>query len=145
MDSVGGSIGWACRASVTSGTQSVSATLNLDRPAMATMSPASATSIGVRSMPRNARILETRPVSITAPLLSSTLTRLVRLDRARLDPARDEPAEIGIGLEQRAEHAERALVDGGGRHMLQHQFEQGRHALVGASGELAIQPCLPEP
>ena len=68
IDRVGGSIGWACSGSLTSGAHSVSATLKLGRPAMATMSPASATSIGVRSMPRKARILETRPVSTSLPV-----------------------------------------------------------------------------
>ena len=88
MDRVGGSIGWACSASVTSGAQSVSATLNLDRPAMATMSPASAMSIGVRSMPRKARILETRPVSSDVALGVEHLDGLVRLDRAAIGRGR---------------------------------------------------------
>ena len=41
---------------------------------MATMSPASASSSGVRSMPRKARILVMRPVSISLPSPLSTLT-----------------------------------------------------------------------
>ena len=40
MVTVGGSIGCACSGSVTAGSQNVSATVPLDRPAMATMSPA---------------------------------------------------------------------------------------------------------
>ncbi len=67
MEMVGGSIGWAGRASVTSMAQRVSATVALERPAMATMSPASATSTGCRLRPRKARILVTRPRSISVP------------------------------------------------------------------------------
>ena len=38
--------------------------------------------------------------------------------------------EIGIGLENRAEHAERSVLDGGRRDMPDHQIEQRRHAQV---------------
>jgi hypothetical protein len=62
IDTVGGSIGWAFKGISIEGSQKVSATVPLVRPAMATMSPASASSSGVRSMPRNA-IFEIRPVS----------------------------------------------------------------------------------
>ena len=74
IDSVGGSIGWACSGSTSSMLHRVSATLNFSRPAMATMSPATASSIGVRSMPRNARMRETRPCSMRSPPWPSTLT-----------------------------------------------------------------------
>jgi len=57
IDTVGGSIGCAVSGVSTEGSQNVSATVPLVRPAMATMSPASASSSGVRSMPRNAMIL----------------------------------------------------------------------------------------
>ena len=46
MEMVGGSIGWAGSGTTTSGAQMVSATVAFERPAMATMSPASAKSIG---------------------------------------------------------------------------------------------------
>ena len=74
MDKVGGSIGCAGSGVSTEGSQMVSATVALVRPAMATMSPASASSIGVRSRPRKASILVMRPVSISLPSRSSTLT-----------------------------------------------------------------------
>ena len=74
IDKVGGSMGCACKGSVTSGAHNVSATLNFVRPAIATISPASASSTGVRSIPRKAKILETRPVSTMLPLRSRTLT-----------------------------------------------------------------------
>ncbi len=73
IDTVGGSIGCATSGVSTLRSQKVSATVPLLRPAMATMSPASASSIGVRSMPRNARIFEIRPCSITLPVRSSAL------------------------------------------------------------------------
>ena len=44
------------------------------RPAMATMSPATASSTAVRSRPRKASTLVTRPCSISLPSRSSTLT-----------------------------------------------------------------------
>ena len=64
---VGGSIGWARNGVVTSGSHSVSATVACVMPAMATMSPASATSTAVRSRPRKASTLVTRAVSIRRP------------------------------------------------------------------------------
>ena len=81
------------------------------RPAMATMSPAKASSIGVRSRPRKASTLVTRPCSIELAVAVEHLDRLVRLDRARGDAAGDDAAEIGIGLEDGAEHAERPVLD----------------------------------
>ena len=75
IDSVGGSIGWAVSGSTSSGLHKVSATLNFSSPAMATISPATASSIGhARSMPRKARIRDTRPCSIASPWRSMTLT-----------------------------------------------------------------------
>ncbi|MEY9220734.1 hypothetical protein ABH974_001157 [Bradyrhizobium ottawaense] len=74
IDTVGGSIGCAGSGTSTVGSQKVSATVPLVRPAMATMSPASASSSGVRSRPRNARILVMRPDSTSLPSALSTLT-----------------------------------------------------------------------
>ncbi len=56
--------------------------------------------------------------------------RLVRLDAAGKDAAGDDAAEIGIGFEKRAEHAEGALFDLRRRHMPQHEIEERRHALL---------------
>ena len=67
MEMVGGSMGWAGRASSTSMAHRVSATVAFDRPAMATMSPASASSIGWRFRPRKASTLVMRPRSISLP------------------------------------------------------------------------------
>ena len=64
---VEGSIGCAGSAWTTAGSQSVSATVALVKPASATMSPASASSTGSRSRPRKPRILVTRVVSISSP------------------------------------------------------------------------------
>ena len=74
IDTVGGSIGCAGSGVSTMGSQNVSATVPLVRPAMATMSPASASSSGVRSIPRNARIFVTRPCSTSLPSAFSTFT-----------------------------------------------------------------------
>ena len=56
------------------------------------------------------------------------LDALVRLDRAGGDAAGDETAEIGVGLEDRADHPERAFLDRRRRDMLQDQIEQRLHA-----------------
>ena len=74
IETVGGSIGCAGSGVSTEGSQKVSATVPLVSPAMATMSPAPASSSGVRSMPRKARILDRRPCSITLPSAESTFT-----------------------------------------------------------------------
>ena len=74
MASVGGSIGWAGIGVSTEGSQMVMATVASGSPAMATMSPASASSTGTRSRPRNASTLVMRPVSISLPSWSSTFT-----------------------------------------------------------------------
>ena len=64
---VGGSIGWAGMAVSIDRSQSVSATVALVMPAMVTMSPATASSIGVWARPRKARTLETRNCSMRSP------------------------------------------------------------------------------
>ena len=58
------------------------------------------------------------------------LDLLVRLDAAGRDAAGDDAAEIGIGLEDGAEQAERAFFDDRRSHVLEHQLEQRRHAVV---------------
>ena len=65
---VGGSIGCASKGSVTAGAHSVSDTVALDMPAMATISPGSATSIGCRDRPRKASILLARKFSTNSPV-----------------------------------------------------------------------------
>ena len=64
---VGGSIGGARIGSTRSGAASVSATVALENPAIATISPASALSTAWRSSPRNARIRIARAISISRP------------------------------------------------------------------------------
>ena len=82
MESVGGSIGCAGSGVSTSGAQMVCETVASGRPATETMSPASASSTGVRSSPRKASTLETRPCSIRLPWRSSTLAGAF----GRIDP-----------------------------------------------------------
>ena len=56
--------------------------------------------------------------------------RLVRFDAARKNPAGDDAAEIGIGLQDGTQHAEWAVLDMRRRHVANDEFEQRRHALV---------------
>ena len=58
------------------------------------------------------------------------LRGLVRLHGAGGDAAGDQPAEIGIGFHDGAEHAERPVFHLGLRHVLEHEIEQRRHALL---------------
>src|SRR5580693_7184520 len=58
------------------------------------------------------------------------LDRLIRFYRARKDAAGDDAAEIGVGFEDRAQHAERAVLDLGRRDVAHDEIEQRRHALV---------------
>ena len=74
MDNVGGSTGLALIGWITSGSQMVSATVVCSSPAMATMSPASALSMGRRSSPRKASRRVRRACSITRPSGAMALT-----------------------------------------------------------------------
>ncbi len=60
------------------------------------------------------------------------LHRLIRLDRPGRDTPGDDAAEIGIRLEDRAEHAERAVVHLRRRDVLEDEIEQRRHRLLRA-------------
>ena len=64
-----------------------------------------------RSSPRKASTLETRPCSTSLPSWSSTLTGWFGAIGAGGDAAGDDAAEIGIGLEDGAEQAERSFLD----------------------------------
>ena len=98
MASVGGSIGWAGRALSTAGSQMVSATVVLVRPAMATMSPAS------RLVDADAlQAAEGQQLGDAARLdhlavAGQRLDRHVGAGRARLDTAGQDAAEIGVRL-----------------------------------------------
>ena len=78
---VGGSTGMAGSGAVSSGAPIVSGTVASARPATAMMSPASASSTGTRSRPRNDSSLVIRPVSPAVPSACSTFTGM--LSRAR--------------------------------------------------------------
>ena len=71
---VGGSIGVDCRGTVTALLQIVSATEVFSIPEIATISPASAISIGIFSIPLNPNNFVSLVVSITAPFKSIDLT-----------------------------------------------------------------------
>ena len=60
------------------------------------------------------------------------LDRRIGLDRAGEDAARHDAAEIGIGFEQRAEHAKAAFDDFRRLDVLQHEIEQRTHVLLRA-------------
>ena len=87
-------------------------------------------------MPRNAKIFETRPVSTRLPKPVEHLDRRVGLDVAGEDAPRDDAAEIGIGLEQGAEHAEAAGADLRRLDVPEHEIEQRRHVIFRAVGRI---------
>ena len=127
---VGGSIGCAGSGSVTSGAQIVCDTVASGSPAMrddvagggfldaGALEPAKGQHLG------DAALLDQVAVAV------EHLDHLVRLDRAGADAAGDDAAEIGIGLEDGAEHAERPVLDPRRRDVPGDEIEQRRHALV---------------
>ena len=143
---VGGSIGWAGIASVTDGSTIVSATVALDRPANATISPACASSTGTRSRPRKARILVMRPFFHQRAVARQRLDGHVGLDRPGLDAAGQQLAQIGIGLKDHVQHRERlAGIDGRRRYMLDDQVEQtAPRSFFSSSIDSTAQPWRPE-
>ena len=84
----------------------------------------------------DATVLDNRPIAV------EHLDRLVRFDRAGGDAAGDDAAEIRIRFQDRAEHAERAVLDLRRSHMPDDQIEQRRHALIGRAGRLGGHPAL---
>jgi hypothetical protein len=128
--SVGGSIGWAGSGCVTSGAQIVCDTVASGRPAIATMSPADASSTAGAVEAAEGEHLGEATLLDQATGTVEHLDGLVGFDRARADAAGDDAAEIGIGLENGSEHAERSLLDGRFLHVPGHQIEQRRHALI---------------
>ena len=70
------------------------------------------------------------------------MTGLVGLYAARENAAGDDAAEIGIGFEDRAQHAERAVLDRRRRDVADDEVEQRRHALVLRAGGIGRHPAL---
>ena len=95
---VGGSIGCAGRGCVTSGAQMVCDTVASGRPAIATMSPADASSTAGALEPAEGQHLGHAAHLDQTALAIEHLDVLVRLHCARADAAGDDAAEIGIGL-----------------------------------------------
>ena len=106
MARVGGSIGSAWIATLTSGAQIVSATVVSVSPAMAMMSPAMASSTGRRSRPRKASSFERRACSMIWPSRPIDFKGMLSARRAAEDAAGQHAAEIGIGFERRRQHGE---------------------------------------
>src|SRR5262249_59389206 len=73
------------------------------------------------------------------------LDALVRADRARADASGDDAAEIGIGLQNGAEHAERSALDDRFGDVPGHEIKQRRHALILRTVGRGAHPCFPAP
>ena len=101
---------------------------------MATMSPAKASSIGHALDAAEGEDLRHPARLDEIALAVENLDRGVGLDRAGEDAAGHDAAEIGIGLEQRAEHAEAARAHFRRLDMLQHEIEERPHILLGTLG-----------
>ena len=69
--------------------------------------------------------------------------RLIRLHRTRRNASGHDAAEIGIGLQDRSQHAERALLDHRRRHVANDEVEQRRHAPILGAGRIGRHPALP--
>ncbi len=143
---VGGSIGWAGSGASTSGAQMVSATVALPMPARVTMSPATASSMGVWVRPRKASTLEMRNCSTRAPSRPSALT--VSPARARPDSTRPVSSRPRNGSAERVVasmrngSAARASCAGGGtwRRIRSNSAAMSRR---GPSSVSSAQPLMP--
>ena len=70
------------------------------------------------------------------------LDGLIGLHAAGENAASDDAAEIGIGLENRSQHAERTVLDLRRRHVADNQLEQRRHAAIFRTFGLVGHPAL---
>ncbi len=145
MASVGGSIGCAGIASVTEGSHTVSATVAFSRPAIETMSPALPSSIGVRSRPRKASTLETRPCSTSEPSRARTFTVWFGFtEPAATRPVRMRPrkgSELMVVPSMR--NGPGSTVGGGTWAMT--VSKRADMSVVFRAGSLLIQPFLADP
>ncbi|EGE56060.1 hypothetical protein RHECNPAF_750018 [Rhizobium etli CNPAF512] len=74
-------------------------------------------------------------------VLAENLDGLVRLDRTGRDAAGDDAAEEVVGLEDRADHAERTFLDLRLGHVLDDEVEQRRQAFVGRACRIVVHPA----
>src|SRR5208282_6241889 len=70
------------------------------------------------------------------------LDRLVGLHPAGKNAAGDDAAKIGIGLEDRSQHAEWTILDLRRRHVADDEIEQGCHTLVLWACRVGRHPTL---
>ena len=130
IDSVGGSIGWAGSGSVDLGRADgvgdggVGQAGERDDVAGARLVERDALEPAEGEHLRDAALLDQLAVMV------EHLDRLVRRDRAGGDAAGDDAAEIGIGLEDGAEQAERPVLDLGRGDVREHEVEQRLHAEI---------------
>ena len=136
IDRVGGSIGCACSGSTSSGRAQRVGDVELlqagdgDDVAGVRLVDRRALDAAEGEDLRDAALLDELAVAV------EHLDRRVGLDRAGEDAAGDDAAEIGVGLEQRAEHAEAAGADLRRLDVLEHEIEQRRHVVLGAVGRV---------
>ena len=97
---------------------------------MATMSPAKPSSIGVALQAAEGQYLGDAAFLDQVAVAIENLDRLIGLHSAGKDTPGDDAAKIRIGLQDRAQHAERAVLDLGRRDVADDEIEQRRHALV---------------
>ena len=140
--SVGGSIGCAGIGVSTDGSQIVIATVAFGSPAMATMSPASASSTGTRSSAAERQHLGDAAALDQLAVVVEHLHRLVGFGRPGSDAAGDEAAEIGVGFEDGAEQAERPFFHHRRLDVAEDEIEQRLHAVVVRAFEAGRHPAL---
>src|SRR5664280_1703397 len=105
------------------------------------MSPASASSTAVRSMPRKASTLVTAGFDQLAIMIEH-LDALVRLDRSRSNASGNDAAEIGISFQNGAEQAERTFLHHRRLDVAEDQIEQRLHAVVVRTLKCRRHPAL---
>ena len=139
---MGGSIGCAGSGSVTSGAHSVCETNASGRPAIEMMSPANPLLDRCALQAAESEDLRHAPLLDQIAVGIEHLDGLIRFHAAGKDAAGDDAAEIGIGLEDCAQHAERAFLDRRRGDVTDHEVEQRRHPLVLGACWIGRHPAL---
>jgi hypothetical protein len=149
IEMVGGSIGWAGRASVTSMAHRVSATVAFDRPAMATMSPASEpSSTGLTLQAAEGQHLGDAAAFDFLAVAVQGVDRHAGNGLAALDTAGQHATQEGVAFDQHAQHLERLVLVllnlGFGGTWLTIRSNRGARVSLGVFMSSVAQPARPE-
>ena len=139
---VGGSIGWACSGSVTAGIAEGVGDGALGQAGYGDDVAGLSLVDGLALEAAEGEDLGDAAGFDDRAVIGQHLDLLVRFQRAGFDAAGDDAAEKRIGFQKRADHAERAGMDGRRRHMLDDEVEQRAEALVLGAFRIFRHPAV---